>query len=87
MTGAPCMVCGSNIIPRGLRRGLATFEVGHANWTERVWSAIDDYAPVHVVCERRRKDTKAQWFYFGPRRRFEKFIHRGYKIDSAPTGR
>jgi len=72
MPGAPCFVCGRNAIPFGRRRGLGTVDVGRLDPLERVWSAIDDYAPVHVVCERRTRSTRGmhQWWYFGPKRRW-----------------
>lgn len=44
---APCSVCQSYKIPG---TGKQPWEMGAL---VRTWSDIDDYAPVHLVCERR----------------------------------
>jgi hypothetical protein len=60
----------------------------------RATAAIEDggarAAADGVRDERRHESAEAlepEVMLFGERRRFEKFIHRDYKIDSAVTGR
>ena len=63
---APCAICGDSKIPG---TNTEPWEMGMT----RVWSAIDDYKPVHVQCERRvlrHSSLTQRLLYRGPRRRW-----------------